>query len=105
AGVIENGRGVTCEHGQPYALFGEGGGERRARDSGAPRWGRIPLEPAVAAGGDSGVPAVLRGDGPAADAFTALAERVAEALPPVEMSDCTARLFDQVEAALGPAKR
>jgi len=33
------------------------------------------------------------GDGPAADAFAALAERITEALPPVEMSDCTARLL------------
>src|SRR5207237_6241792 len=52
AGVIENMSGFTCEHGQTYALFGEGGGERLARDIGAPLLGRIPLEPAVAAGGD-----------------------------------------------------
>jgi ATP-binding protein involved in chromosome partitioning len=102
AGVIENMSGFTCEHGETYALFGEGGGERLAQEIGAPLLGQIPLEAAVAAGGDSGTPAVLRGDGPAADAFAALAERITEALPPVEMSDCTARLFDQVEAALGP---
>src|SRR5207302_2511936 len=102
AGVIENMSGFTCEHGETYALFGEGGGERLAQEIGAPLLGQIPLEAAVAAGGDSGTPAVLRGDGPAADAFAALAERVTEALPPVEMSDCTARLFNQVEAALGP---
>jgi hypothetical protein len=41
--------------------------------------------------------------GPVAEAVAALAERiVTEAIPLVEMKDCTARLLDQVEAALGP---
>ncbi len=36
AGVIENMRDFTCEHGQRYRLFGEGGGASRRRDRGAP---------------------------------------------------------------------
>ena len=32
----------------------------------------------------------------------ALADAVLEAIPVVEMQDCTARLFDQIEAVLGP---
>jgi len=101
AGVIENMSTFVCGHGQSYALFGEGGGQRLADQIGAPLLGRIPLDPAVASGGDSGLPAMAGGE--ASDAFAGLAERiVVEAVPPVEMSSCTARLFDQVQAALGP---
>ena len=86
AGVIENMSAFICDHGESYALFGAGGGEALAREAGVPLLGTIPLEPAVAAGGDVGEPAVL-GTGPAAAAFRAIAERIiAEAVPPVEMA-------------------
>jgi ATP-binding protein involved in chromosome partitioning len=97
AGVIENMSAFSCAHGESYALFGTGGGERLAAQVGAPLLGSIPLDPAMAAGGDTGRPVALHG------AFDALAARVVEVLPAVEMASCTARLFDQVEAALGPA--
>jgi len=104
AGVIENMSAFTCEHGTSYPLFGEGGGARLAEQIGAPLLGSIPIDPAVALGGDEGSPAALASDGPVAEAFAGLAERiVTEAIPLVEMKDCTARLLDQVEAALGPA--
>ena len=93
-----------CDHGESYALFGQGGGSRLSEQIGVPLLGSIPLDTAVALGGDTGAPAVLTG-GPAAEAFAALAERIlTDAIPPVEMQTCTARLFDQVEAALGPRK-
>ena len=111
AGVIENMTAFVCDHGQSYPLFGAGGGERLAAQIGVPLLGRIPLHPAVAAGGDTGDPASLAGtdagQGPAqtavAAAFAELADRVLAELPLIEMSSCTARLFDQVEAALGPS--
>jgi ATP-binding protein involved in chromosome partitioning len=100
AGVIENMSAFVCDHGQSYTLFGEGGGEALAIEAGAPLLGQVPLEPAVAVGGDVGEPAVL-GDGPAADAFRAIADRiVTEAIPPVEMSGCTARILEAAESAL-----
>jgi ATP-binding protein involved in chromosome partitioning len=100
AGVVENMSSFTCEHGTSYALFGEGGGERLAADVGAPLLGQVPLEPAVAAGGDTGQPVAL-GTGPAADAFRAIADRiVTDVLPPIEMAGCTARVLEQVERAL-----
>jgi ATP-binding protein involved in chromosome partitioning len=103
AGVVENMSAFVCEHGQSYALFGAGGGQRLSEQIGVPLLGSIPLDASVAAGGDTGLPAVLT-DGPAAHAFAALAERiVTDAIPPVEMATCTARLFEQVEATLGPA--
>jgi ATP-binding protein involved in chromosome partitioning len=101
AGVVENMSGFECDHGVRYDLFGTGGGDRLAAEIGAPLLGRIPLEAAVSAGGDIGAPAAL-GHGPIADAFAALADAVLEAIPVVEMHDCTARLFEQVEATLGP---
>ena len=45
-----------------------------------------------------------RGDGPAADAFRALADRiVTEAIPPVEMATCTARLLDTSRPRSAPS--
>jgi ATP-binding protein involved in chromosome partitioning len=104
AGVVENMSGFICDHGERYALFGEGGGDRLAEEVGAPVLGRIPLAPAVSAGGDVGQPAAL-GSGPSADAFSALADAVLEAIPVVEMQDCTARLFERVESVLGDRPR
>ena len=99
AGVIENMSAFECEHGERYALFGEGGGARLAEAIGAPLLGSIPIDPAVARGGDEGQAAA----GVAGDAFAAIAEViVTEAIPVVEMATCTARLFDEVEARLGP---
>ncbi|MGV3758730.1 MAG: Mrp/NBP35 family ATP-binding protein [Actinomycetota bacterium] len=100
AGVIENMSTFTCEHGTAYALFGEGGGEALAADAGVPLLGQVPLEPAVAAGGDAGEPAVL-GAGAAADAFRAIADRVlTEAVPPAELAGCSARMLEAAVAAL-----
>jgi ATP-binding protein involved in chromosome partitioning len=100
AGVIENMSSFTCEHGTAYSLFGEGGGAELAADAGVPLLGQIPLEAAVSAGGDAGEPVVL-GDGPAADAFRAIADRIlTEAIPPVEMAGCSARMLDAAVAAL-----
>ena len=105
AGVIENMSAFTCDHGETYALFGTGGGQALADEIGAPLLGRVPLEPAVAAGGDIGVPVALDGVGPAADAFRAIAERiVTETVPPVSMAGCSARMLDAVELALGPKR-
>jgi ATP-binding protein involved in chromosome partitioning len=100
AGVIENMSTFTCDHGETYALFGEGGGEALAHDAGIPLLGQVPLEPSVAAGGDSGVPIAL-GTGPAADAFREIADRIlTEAIPPGELAGCSARMLDAAVAAL-----
>jgi ATP-binding protein involved in chromosome partitioning len=100
AGVIENMSSFTCEHGDTYALFGEGGGEELAADAGVPLLGQIPLELAVSAGGDSGEPVVL-GEGAAADAFRAIADHIlTEAIPPAEMAGCSARMLEAAVAAL-----
>jgi ATP-binding protein involved in chromosome partitioning len=103
AGVIENMSAFTCAHGESYPLFGDGGGEACAREAGAPLLGSIPLEPAVSAGGDAGKPIAL-GDGAAAEAFRAIAARIVEeAVPPVQMAGCSARMLDAAVAALDQA--
>ncbi|HKY13962.1 MAG TPA: hypothetical protein VJM33_03485, partial [Microthrixaceae bacterium] len=61
---------------------------------------RIPIEAAVAEGGDTGRPIAL-GEGAAATAFRELAERIAtDVAPPVDMAGCSARLLDAVDTAL-----
>jgi ATP-binding protein involved in chromosome partitioning len=100
AGVIENMSTFTCDHGTTYALFGEGGGQALATDAGVPLLGQVPLEPSVAAGGDAGLPVAL-GEGPAAEAFRAIADRILnEAIPPAELAGCSARMLDAAVAAL-----
>jgi ATP-binding protein involved in chromosome partitioning len=100
AGVIENMSAFTCEHGTSYALFGEGGGAALADEAGVPLLGQVPLEPSVAAGGDAGEPVVL-GEGPAAEAFRAIADRIlTEAVPPAALAGCSARMLDAAVAAL-----
>jgi ATP-binding protein involved in chromosome partitioning len=100
AGVIENMSSFTCEHGTTYALFGEGGGAELAAEAGVPLLGQVPLEPAVAAGGDTGEPIAL-GEGPAAEAFRAIAQVIlTEAIPPAEMAGCSARMLEAAVAAL-----
>jgi len=102
AGVIENMSAFTCEHGTTYALFGEGGGQALADEIGVELLGQVPIEPAVAAGGDAGEPVAVSGDGPAAAAFRAIADQLVDHVaPPVDVKGCSARLLDAVEAALG----
>ena len=99
-GVIENMAGFICNHGESYPLFGEGGGRRLAKQIGVPLLGSVPLDPAVAIGGDSGEPAALRDTGPAAEAFAAIVDQlVDEHMPPIEMAGCTARMLDLVANA------
>jgi ATP-binding protein involved in chromosome partitioning len=100
AGVVENMSAFHCDHGETYALFGEGGGAQLAADAGVPLLGAVPLEAAVSAGGDAGNPVVLT-DGPAATAFRDIAERIVdEAVPLVAMAGCSARMLDAAVAAL-----
>jgi ATP-binding protein involved in chromosome partitioning len=95
AGVVENMSEFTAPDGSRHALFGSGGGAALAAEIGAPLLGQVPIEPAVADGGDRGIPVVLHGEGPAAAAFRAIADRVvSEAVPPVQMAACSARVVE-----------
>ena len=110
-GVVENMSAVTCDHGESYALFGEGGGQALADAIGAPLLGKVPLEAAVAAGGDAGDPVSLGGTGAAAAEFRSIAERIlADIAPPtpavdVDMAGCTAREFVEAVTPVAVTRR
>lgn len=101
AGVIENMSVFIDPDGRSHAIFGHGGGQELADELGVPLWGHVPIDSSVANGGDKGTPVVLDGaPGPAADAFRAIADRLLEEIPPVDMASCTARIFEAAEQAL-----
>ncbi|MCC6437089.1 MAG: Mrp/NBP35 family ATP-binding protein [Acidimicrobiales bacterium] len=102
AGVIENMSCFVAPDGTSHAVFGRGGGQALADDIGVPLLASLPLDASVADGGDHGRP-VAAGEGPLADAFAHLAEViVADAIPPVDVAGCSARLLGAMEAAFGP---
>ena len=74
-GLVENMASFVCPHcGHETAIFRSGGGERTARELGVPFLGSIPLDPAIAEGGDAGRPIVVAAaEGPHATAFARLA--------------------------------
>jgi ATP-binding protein involved in chromosome partitioning len=95
AGVIENMSEFVCGHGESYALFGSGGGRALADEIGVELLGQVPIEPSVAAGGDSGEPVSLSGTGEAARVFAQIAERIIADTPSfTEMAACSARELD-----------
>ena len=103
AGVIENMSVYVDDDGREHHLFGSGGGDRLAAEAGIPLLGRIPIEAAVADGGDHGRPIALS-DGPAAEAFRDIARRmIDEIIPPADLAGCSARLMGAVDAALAAA--
>lgn len=104
-GVIENMSVFVTPEGEQYPIFGTGGGDELAATTGTELLGRIPIESAVAEGGDEGRPVAL-GEGSAADAFRAIAGRLAtEIAPPVDMAGCSARLLGAMDAALAAHER
>jgi len=59
-GIVENMSYFVCDGcGKRSEIFGTGGGAKVAEEFGVPLLGRIPIDPAVVAGGDTGVPVLL----------------------------------------------
>jgi len=102
AGVIENMSAFTCEHGTSYQLFGKGGGQNLATEIGSELLGQVPIESAVAHGGDNGEPVAINGSGIAAEVFRDIAKKIISQTVPVnEMAGCSARMLESVALALG----
>ena len=77
-GVVENMSYLELPDGTRMDVFGTGGGERLAQESGVPFIGAVPMDPTVRAGGDSGKPVtVTHPDSPVAKALSDIAEDVA----------------------------
>ena len=77
-GIIENMSYYVCAHcGTREEIFSHGGGERAAEKLGIPFLGRIPIDPAIRAGGDTGRPIVVGNpDSPQSQAFRSIAEKM-----------------------------
>ena len=76
-GMVENMAGYQCPHcGEMSDPFGQGGAEAAAAAQGMAFLGRIPLELAIRAASDAGVPPAA-GEGAGAEHFAALARQVA----------------------------
>jgi ATP-binding protein involved in chromosome partitioning len=87
-GIVENMAGFVCPHcGHDTAIFGEGGGQKLAREFDVPVLGSIPIDLDTRIGGDTGEPIVVaRPSSAQADAFRQVAagvrSRLAEASAP-----------------------
>jgi ATP-binding protein involved in chromosome partitioning len=81
-GIVENMSSFVCGHcGERTDIFSHGGGERAAEKLGIPFLGRIPIDPAIRDGGDSGHPIVAADPAsPQAAAFRGIAEKIIAAL-------------------------
>jgi len=81
-GIVENMSTFVCPHcGMSTHIFRHGGGARTARELDVPFLGEIPLDAAIAEGGDAGRPIVVDDpDGPHAAAFTQVAAAVLAAI-------------------------
>lgn len=79
-GLIENMSYFVCGHcGERTEIFSHGGGERAAEKLGIPFLGHIPIDPAIRAGGDTGMPIVVADPAsPQAKAFREIADAVIE---------------------------
>lgn len=79
-GLVENMSGYACPHcGEVSDPFGAGGAEAAAKVMSIPFLGRIPLTLSIRRDSDAGVPPAA-GEGPEADAFAAIAQRLTEKL-------------------------
>lgn len=81
-GIIENMSYYVCAHcGTREEIFSHGGGQRAAEKLGIPFLGNIPIDPAIRAGGDSGMPLVVGNpDSPQSKAFRSIAEKIQSGL-------------------------
>ncbi len=76
-GVVENMAGYVCPHcGEVSDPFGSGGAEAAAAQMGHAFLGRVPLDLEIRKASDAGTPPAA-GEGPQAEAFAAIARRVA----------------------------
>ncbi len=87
-GIVENMSFFVCGHcGERTEIFSHGGGERAAAKLGVPFLGRIPIDPAIRDGGDTGHPIVVADpDSPQAVAFREIARKITQGLSGTDTS-------------------
>jgi Mrp family chromosome partitioning ATPase len=79
-GLIENMSGFTCPHcNKMVELFGTGGGEKTARETGIQFLGRIPFDPNFVSCGDNGISFQEKyTDSPVTKVFAEIAEKLSK---------------------------
>lgn len=82
-GLVENMSGLVCPHcKETVDVFKSGGGEKTAIDFGIRFMGKVPMDPKVVMGGDSGAPYLSSNvASPAVEAFRKVVANVEDALP------------------------
>jgi len=78
-GLIENMAWMEMPDGSKMYPFGSGGGIATAEEYGTPLLAQVPFDQRICEGGDKGIPAASRGDGPG-EAFIHVAAAVGQAL-------------------------
>jgi Mrp family chromosome partitioning ATPase len=80
-GIVENMSGYVCPHcGKTTDIFGRGGGERTAMQTGLKLLGRIPFDPNLVKCGDAGLSYQQQyADSPVSKAFLSIAEEITKA--------------------------
>ncbi len=87
-GIVENMSYLELPDGTRMDIFGSGGGEQLAEATQAYFLGKVPIDPSVRQGGDSGKPIVVsQPDSPAAQALRQIAEKVAARVSIAAMSN------------------
>ncbi len=110
-GLIENMSYFVCGHcGERTEIFSHGGGERAAEKLGIPFLGHIPIDPAIRAGGDTGMPIVVADPAsPQAKAFREIADALTHRIttlsagPDSEAKTPIDSLLEKVKRPLGTA--
>jgi len=97
-GLVENMSYFICPGcDERHEIFSHGGGEKAADDLGITFFGKVPIEPAVRAGGDAGEPVVLAApESASAKALTDIAVKLETTLDEIRAAR---------EAAEGPKRR
>ncbi len=82
-GIVENMSGFICPHcGETVEIFGTGGGKKVALEYTLRFLGRVPMDPQVVMGGDSGKPYLSSGaDTVATKAFDEILDNILKELP------------------------
>lgn len=76
-GIVENMSGFVCPHcGKVTEIFAGGAGEKLAQQYAVPFLGRLPIDPAVSAGGDAGSPFARQSGTAAAQSFAEIVKAI-----------------------------
>jgi ATP-binding protein involved in chromosome partitioning len=97
-GVVENMSYLKMPDGSRMDVFGTGGGEQMADSMKVPFLGKVPMDPEVRVGGDSGKPIVVsKPDSATAKALTSIAQDVAAKVSVAALGQENAVSIDIVE--------